>query len=136
MKNILDRIVKYSIYVLVFLIPLFWLPFSFEVFEFNNQYLLFFLVSLAFIAWLIKQVVYDKEIRFKQSTLDFFVLGFLGIAVLSAIFSVDKSSSLYGFYGRFNGGLMGLLSFGALYFLITNNVGREKIEVSKLLKLF
>ncbi|MBI2038654.1 MAG: hypothetical protein HYT19_01900, partial [Candidatus Nealsonbacteria bacterium] len=81
-------------------------------------------------------MVYDKEIRFKQSTLDFFVLGFLGIAVLSAIFSVDKSSSLYGFYGRFNGGLIGLLSFGALYFLITNNVGKEKIEVSKLLKLF
>lgn len=122
MQNVLDRVVKLSIYSLVFLVPLFFLPFSFEAFEFNKQYLLFFLVSLGFLAWVGKMVVYDKEIRFQRTSLDVFVLGFLFVAILSAIFSVDKSSSLYGLYGRFSNGLIGLLSLGALYFLVTNNV--------------
>lgn len=123
MQNVLSKVVKYSIYVLVFLLPLFWLPFSFEMFEFSKLYLLFFLVSLGFFAWLAKMVIYDKEIRFKRSPLDYFVLGFLFVAVLSAFFSVDKDSSVFGFYGRFSNGLIGLLSLGALYFLVTNNVG-------------
>src|SRR3989338_5497047 len=118
MQNILNRVVKLSVYLLIFLTPLFFLPFSFEVFEFNKQYLLFFLVSLGFLAWLVKMVVYDKEIRFKQSPLDIFVLAFLAVNVLSAVFSIDKSSSLLGFYGRFNNGLISTLSLGALYFLV------------------
>lgn len=122
MIKVLKGIVKYNIYVLVFLMPLFFLPFSFEAFEYNKQYLLFFLASLALFAWLAKMIIYDKEIRFKRSPLDIFVLAFLLVAILSAIFSVDKTSSLYGFYGRFANGLMGLLSLAALYFLITNNV--------------
>jgi len=130
MSNLYNKIIKYSLYLLVFLLPLFFLPFSFEAFEFNKQYLLFFLVSLAFFVWIAKMVICDKEIRFKRTPLDIFVLAFLFIAILSAIFSVDKVSSIFGFYGRFSDGLIGLLSLGILYFLITNNVGIEA-EVKK-----
>ena len=126
-----QKIIKFSICALVFLMPLFFLPFSFEAFEFNKQYLLFFLVSLAFLAWLAKMVLIDKEIKFKKSPLDLFVLVFLFFAVLSAIFSVDKGSSLFGFYARFSDGLIGLLSLGALYFLITNNVSANKEQITK-----
>jgi len=122
MQKLFDRVIKISIYALTFLIPLFFLPFSFEAFEYNKQFLLVILVSLAFFAWLAKMVVVDKEIRFKRSPLDIFVLAFLAVGILSAIFSVDRSSSLYGFYGRFSNGLIGLLSMGIFYFLITNNV--------------
>ncbi len=117
-----NKIIKTSIYLLVFLLPLFFLPFSFEAFEFNKQYLLFFLVSIGLFSWIAKMVLVDKEIRFKRSPLDIFILAFLFIAILSAIFSVDKSSSLFGFYGRFSDGLIGLLSLVIMYFLITNNV--------------
>ncbi|MBA7650737.1 Cell division coordinator CpoB [subsurface metagenome] len=129
MQNVLNRIIKISIYLLVFLLPLFFLPISFESFEFNKQYLLFFLVSLAFFAWLVKMVLVDKKIRFRWTPLTFFVLAFLFIAILSTVFSVDRSSSLFGFYGRFSNGLIGLLSLGALYFLITNNI-RIRSQVS------
>ena len=128
MENIFSRIIKVSIYLLVFLLPLFWLPFSFEVFEFNKQYLLFFLVSLGFWAWLAKMIISDKEIRWRRTPLDLPVLIFLGVAIFSAIFSVDKTSSLFGFYGRFSDGLIGLLSLGALFFLITNNVRYREIR--------
>ncbi len=129
-----NRIIKLSIYLLVFLLPLFFLPFSFEVFEFNKQYLLFFLVSAGLFSWIAKMVLVDKEIRFKRSPLDVFILAFLFTAILSAIFSIDKSSSLFGFYGRFSDGLIGLLSLAAMYFLITNNVfpsGEPPINADK-----
>lgn len=135
MTNLSNWIIKICLYLLVFLLPLFWLPFSFEAFEFNKQYLLFFLVSIAFFAWLAKMVLVDKEIRFKRRPLDIFVLAFLFIAILSTIFSVDKGSSLFGFYGKFSDGLVGLLSLAILYFLITNNVG-YKISIDGIVKVF
>ncbi|MBI2038386.1 MAG: hypothetical protein HYT19_00485, partial [Candidatus Nealsonbacteria bacterium] len=132
MENIFSRIIKVSINLLVFLIPLFFLPFSFEAFEFNKQYLLFFLVLIAFFAWLAKMFLVDQEVRLRRTPLDIFVIGFLLMAVLSVIFSVDKGSSIFGFYGRFSDGLIGLLSLGVLYFLITNNVK----EIGVILKIF
>ena len=60
--------------------------------------------------------------------------------ILSAIFSIDKYSSLFGFYGKFFDGLIGLLSLGGLYFLIINNVGTSNqhklVSSESLLKIF
>jgi putative inorganic carbon (HCO3(-)) transporter len=144
MGKTLDKVIKFSLYLLVFLLPLFWLPFSFEAFELNKQYLLFFLVSFTLFVWLAKMVFIEREIRFKKTPLDIFVLGFLFIAVLSTIFSVDRGSSLFGFYGRFSDGLIGLLSLGIFYFLLTNNVrmdaedstDRSRLSVGGTLKVF
>src|SRR4030042_3789067 len=131
MEKTFANVTKWSIYLLVFLLPLFWLPFSFEVFEFNKQYLLFFLVILALFFWLARMIMVDKEIRFKKSPLDIPILVFLFLAVLGTIFSVDKFSSIFGFYGRFSDGLIGLLTMGIFYFLITNNVvvPKEKVQI-------
>ena len=131
MEKTFANVTKWSIYLLVFLIPLFWLPFSFEVFEFNKQYLMFFLTILALFFWLARTVLVDKEIRFKKSPLDIPILVFLFLAILGTIFSVDKFSSIFGFYGRFSDGLIGLLSMGIFYFLVTNNVvvQKEKVQV-------
>jgi len=126
MRDFLDRVIKYSIYLLVFLTPLFFLPFSFEKFEFNKQYLLFFLTAIAFFTWLAEQILVEKEIKFRKTPLDIPVLIFLFIAILSAIFSIDKYSSLLGFYGRFSDGLIGLLSLVMLYFLIVNNTRNRR----------
>jgi len=120
MKNILDKITKYCLYLLVFLLPIFFLPFTAEAYEFNKQFLLFFLVSLAFFAWLLKMVAFDKEIRFRRTALDIPVLIFMLVMILSAVFSVDKPASVLGFYGRFSDSLVGVLSLGMMYFLITN----------------
>lgn len=132
--DIFNRIINISMYLLVFLLPLFFLPFSFEAIEYNKQFLLFFIASLSFFCWLAKMALIDKELRFKRTPLDFFILGFLAIGILSAIFSADTTPSIYGFYGRFAGGLVSLLSFGLLYFVITNNM--EVKRIPSLLKAF
>jgi len=128
METLYDRVIKYSLYLLIFLIPLFFLPFSFEKFEFNKLYLLFFLTIISFFAWLAKQILVEKEIKFRKTSLDAPVLIFLAIAILSAIFSVDKYSSFFGFYGRFSDGLITLISCVILYFLLTNYGSSTSID--------
>ena len=126
MRKFLNTIIKNSIYSLVFLLPIFFLPFSFEAYEFNKQYLLFFLVSLGFVSWFARMIICDKEIKFRRSPLNIPVLIFIFIAILNTVFSIDRISSLFGFYGRFSDNLIGILSFGALYFLIINNASINK----------
>jgi len=127
----LDKVLKVLIYSTIFLVPIFFLPFTFEFLEFNKLYLLFFLVWLSVLIWFLKMIIEDKEVRFRYSTVDYFVLAFLAIAVVSSIFSIDKLSSILGHHGRFSTGLVSLLTFGAFYFLIANNLGKTKPKSPK-----
>jgi len=128
----LDKILKVLIYSTIFLVPIFFLSLTFEILEFNKLYLLFFLVWLSVLVWFLKMIIEDKEVKIKHSIVDYTVLGFLGIAIISSIFSVDKISSLFGYYGRFSTGLISLLTFGVFYFLVLNNLGIAKHNIKKL----
>jgi len=77
-------------------------------------------------------VICDKEIRFKRSPLDVYAAVFIFVAALSAIFSADRGSSVFGFYGRFSDGLIGLFCLGIFYFLIVNHIE----DVGRILKIF
>jgi hypothetical protein len=131
----LNKVLRVLMYGTVFLLPVFFLPFTFEVLEFNKLYLSFFLVWLSALVWLLKMIVKDKKVSIRYSIIDFAVLGFMAIAIISSVFSVGKTFSLFGYYGRFSTGLVSLLTFGAFYFLIVNNLGIKskdsKIENKK-----
>jgi len=129
------KIVKMCVYALVFLVPLFWLPFSLEAFDFNKVYLLFFLTSLGIIAWIGEMIFEEKRLKFKRMPLDLFVLGFALVTILSTVFSVDKISSLLGSYGRFWPSLLGILSLCGFYFLLSNYISfsESKKEEGKLI---
>jgi len=127
MISFYQKTIKSSLYLLILLIPLWFLPFGFEKLELNKQYLLFGLSIIAFLSWLFQQILVDKKIVFKKTRLNLLVLVFLGIAILSALFSVDKYSSIFGFYGRFSDGLMSLLSCIFVYFVIVHNTGKDKL---------
>ena len=125
MRQICNFIIKMAIYGLVFLIPLFWLPGSIEAFEFNKQYLLVFLVGLALLAWLVKMIVVQKRFVLRRTPLDIWILFFMVVMVLSAIFSIDEISSWLGFYGRFSDAVVGILALCLMYFLVVNNLKTE-----------
>src|SRR6056297_1953413 len=116
------KVINFSILGLVFLVPLFWLPFTFEVLEFNKIYLLFALTAIGIIAWIGKMVFKEKELKIRTTSLDIFILLFLGVLGLSAWFSQDQIISVLGNYGRFWPSLLGIFTLGSFYFLFTNNV--------------
>jgi tetratricopeptide (TPR) repeat protein len=128
-----DKIISLVIGLLVFLTPIFILPFSNEIYEFNKVYLIFYLSGIAFIFWLLKMIL-RKEARIIRAPLDLLVIVFLAAMALSTLFSADKISSLLGFYGRSSDSLILFLSLGMMYFVIINNL--VKSQISKLLNLF
>ncbi|MBU2580079.1 tetratricopeptide repeat protein [Patescibacteria group bacterium] len=122
MRKIYNFAIKYSVYALVLLLPLFWLPWTAEVFEFNKQYLLFVLASLALFAWLAKTIIVRKKVVFRRTPLDIWVLVFMLMVILSAVFSINSVSSWLGGYGKFSDSAIGLLAMCLLYFVVVNNV--------------
>lgn len=122
----LERILKSCMYLLAFLMPLFFLPFTADILEFNKTYLLFFLVWFSALVCLFKMIIQDKEIRVRYSKYELLIAAFVLVALFSTIFSVDKYSSLLGTYGRSSYNFIILLTFIALYFLITHNIRLSK----------
>jgi len=68
-------------------------------------------------------VVVKKRLTLVRTPLDIPILIFMVLMILSTVFSVDRVSSLLGFYGRFSDNLVGILGLCIFYFLLVNNSG-------------
>ncbi len=121
-KNILilDKIVRACIYLLVFLMPLWFLPITVDIIAFNKQVLMVFLIVIALILWLAK-LLSQGEFSWKDNKLNWMILAFLVIYILATIFSLRPYNSLMGFATHLGGSLINILSFAALYILILNS---------------
>lgn len=83
-------------------------------------------------SWIIK-IIYEKRIDIKRTPLDIPLLIFLVSQIVSTIISLDRHVSFWGYYSRFNGGLLSTISYILLYFTFVSNFPKEKIK--KLLKI-
>jgi len=119
--DIFSRIIRGSIYLLIFLMPFFFLPFPYEKVEFAKQILLWVLAGTAFLAWLGKMAIHDKEIRFKKDWFSIAVAIFTVVNLLVFIVSKDKYASLWGKFGRYSDSLLGLISLVLLFYTVINN---------------
>jgi len=124
--SICDRIIEYSIYLLIFAIPLFFLPMTRGILEFNKQAVLLFLTMIALVAWLGK-VLYKGKLEFSKSFLSIPIAIFLIIYSLATIFSQYRYGSLVGMQGQEGLSLLSMISFVLVYFIIVNNFRKKQI---------
>lgn len=61
-------------------------------------------------------MIWAKRFIIRRSALDKFGLIFLGVMLLSTLLSVDRHVSIFGYYGRFNGGVLSLVSYSVLFY--------------------
>lgn len=83
------------------------------------------ITSIIILSWLIKMIVH-KKIIFQRTPLDVPILLFLVSQILSTIVSIDRRTSIFGYYSRFNGGLLSTISYTLLYFSFVSNMTFEK----------
>ena len=126
-RNFINSLILLILKLEVFLIPIIFLPFTFEIFEFSKQNVLWLFTFSAVILWLINVIFVEKKIIYRRTPLDIPIIIFLIIWGLSAIFSVDVFSSWFGYYGRFSDAYLSTLCFGLLYFLIVNVLNKQQI---------
>lgn len=135
MKSIsyyIDKIIFLGYILLFGFTPLIMSHLTSELFEFNKMLFIYLVTLIIFILWLIKSIIL-KKIIIKRSKFDIVIILFFISQVISTIFSIDKLTSIFGYYGRFNGGLLSIISYLLLYYGFISNLNKD--ELFKVLKI-
>ena len=126
---VLDIISKYSIYVLALLLPVFFLPWTFNILDFNKQALLAVLVFVSLFAWMINVLISGK-IKFNLT--GFYIpLGiFVLIVLASTIFSLWNYGSFWGWPLATNESFFTILCFALMAVLMINVLEKSNLIMS------
>ncbi len=123
----IDQIIQFLYGLLFFVTPILMSKDTSELFEFNKMLFIYVTTVLIAFFWLLKMIVH-KKIILKKTPLDIPIIFFFLSQLISTIFSLDRHTSIFGYYGRFNGGLISTLSYMILYFaFVSNSFNVEKI---------
>lgn len=122
--------------------PLFWLslffhlvllttPFIFtwvneELFEFPKMLIVYVFCILITAVW-IWRMVQQKKLLLTQTPLDIPLLLFLFSQIASTLFSIHPRTSIFGYYTRFNGGLLSTIAYVILFYAFASNFQKKHL---------
>ena len=124
--NYLNRIIEFSFYFIFLLVPLVFAGSPSELFEFPKMWLTFGLTIIIVTSWILKMIL-QKKIHIQRTPLDIPLLLFLASHIISTIYSLDPHVSLWGYYSRFNGGLLSMISYVFLYYAFVSNLQFKQV---------
>lgn len=129
MVKICDWITKYSAYALLFLLPIFYLPWASEVLDFNKQALIIFLSFISIFAWMLKVLVSGK-LEFNKNKVHIFIGIFFLIFLLATTFSVDKYGSFWGWPRVTADSLLTIIGLIVIYFAYSSVFSKKEVVTS------
>src|SRR3989344_4584721 len=104
----------------VFLVPLFFLPWTTSVLEFNKQILLIGLSGAVLILWLL-HVVVSGRLMWRPNSVDAAVASVLVASVLVTLFSVTRFKILFGLSGSLSESFIVILALSIIYFAVAHS---------------
>jgi len=128
--KIWNRIIEYSFYILFLLVPLAFTDKTSELFELNKMWLVWALSIVIAMSWFTKMVL-QRKFFIQKTPLDIPIILFLASQIISTIFSLDPHVSLWGYYSRFNGGLLSIISYVFLYYAFLSNFQTNAVGMVK-----
>jgi len=111
-----------SITTLLFITPLLMSPITKEVFELPKTLFLYIVAGLLL-------VTIRGKFKIKQGNILYILI--LGTTIISTIFSSYTYNSIFGYYTRFNGGLLSIISYFIIAIIISNNIKLDKKVIEK-----
>jgi len=126
MAKIFEGSAKTIIYLLIFSVPLFFLPWTTNILDFNKQLLLFVLVFVSLLCWFSRSLIFNK-IEIKLSFLNFPIIILVLTTALSTIFSLSRYGSFWGWPLIVSSSFLSLLCFVVFYFLIANLFRKDEL---------
>lgn len=124
--SLCDRLIEYSFYSLFLLVPLVFVGNTSELFEFNKMWLAFGLTIIIGSSWITKMILQKKVVVLK-TPLDIPILLFLASQIISSVLSLDSHISWWGYYSRFNGGLLSTICYVLLYYAFVSNLHTKHV---------
>ena len=71
-------------------------------------------------------MVLEKKFVFQKTFWDIPLLIFFGSQIIATILSIDRHTSIWGYYSRFNGGLLSTTSYLILYWAFVSNIKKNE----------
>lgn len=133
--SIFQRILVWLFHLLVITTPLFFTFTTDELFEFNKMILIYVFVVLITAVW-IGRMVFEQRLIWRHTKLDYLLGVFLFSQLLSTVFSIHPYTSWFGYYSRFHGGFVSLLSYALLYWACISNITRKDLRPLALSTMF
>ncbi len=99
------------------------------------MWLTFGLTTVIGAAWATKMIV-QKRVVIQRTPIDILLLLFLVSQIISSIFSLDQQVSWWGYYSRFNGGLLSTICYIILYYTYVSNLQIKHVWRTMLISLF
>ncbi len=127
-----DAIARWTIYISLVLLPLFYFPGLSETLELPKQTFLILATVVAVLAWLGKMLV-TRRLEVRGSVMNLLVGVYLLIYAAAVWFSKSPYMSFIGDFGQEKAGLVTVFCFALLYF-VANNVLRDAKDVKKALQ--
>ena len=118
-KPMFKKAIRWLIYVGVFLLPLWFLPFTSDVLEFNKQVLLVAVASVGLALYLV-DIMRTGFLEVRQTKLYWPMLAFVTAGILSVIFSVNRFVSIFGSGINRSSSLISWAAFAILFYLAVN----------------
>lgn len=127
--RICDRVSKYSLYTLIFLLPVFFLPLTSNVLDFNKQILLIILVSVSLFAQMLK-ILITKEFTININKVGTSIAVLFLVSAVATIFSISRYGSFWGWPQVISEGLVTFMGLLVFYFLVSSIFSKEEIKTS------
>lgn len=122
----LDKIIRYSFYLLAFLLPLWFLPWTIFPVALNKQTLLSVFVFLLFIVWMVKIIISGK-LSLVWNKLVFLLIFLLLVLGVSTAFSGAQAQSFWGM-SQETDTYFNFLLFGLVFFLFANLISINQLK--------
>lgn len=126
------KTIQYLYYCLFILTPLLMSSKTSEMFEFNKMLYIYLITTIVFGLWCIHYIVRRPQLYLPKKMIIFLLL-FVVVLSISTYYSIDKHTSIFGYYGRWNGGLISIMSYVVLFFVFIQVFTKETVHT--LLKL-
>lgn len=132
--SLCEGIIRWGLYILAGVLPLFFLPFNTDALELNKQLMLTVFCLILLVAWLGKMIALGK-MEMKKSWLNIGLAVFLVSYLVSSIFSKNVYQSLIGFGGTIAESFFMTLGLAVIFFIMVNNFRKREDVINLFLIL-
>lgn len=127
LAHFLQQAIFIAFNLLFFMTPFIFTWMNQELFEFSKMLFVYAFTVIILGLWSLRMAV-EQKIIFKRSPLDYFLLIFLLSQVISTVFSLHPRTSWFGYYTRFNGGLLSTLSYISIFYAMIANLKKTQVQ--------
>lgn len=114
--DLINNTIYFLVLLLIFLTPLIFTSNTNELYEFPKMFFVYILTATVIFLFIVKNLVRSVSLKFPPIYITIFVISY----IVSTIFSSHIYTSVWGYYTRFNGGLVSILILFGLYIVILN----------------